>query len=277
LNKQKPISISCMHGVALLDQLTAYHITLPAEKMTASKLHQIFWINKQAVDLMKDMRYMPAAALLSQGIAKLEAFVDETNATALHMSLIDCDYQEYQQPQGTQFAAQIIPISSHPIVNAGETLNPYQLCVAASSLMALTPQLHDENIFGSESQHSKLSCILYYNMGLCFQLHALSGSRRASSYLRDAHLSYQTALGLLDEGSQEFSDMQLELALLNNFGHLHYSVLNMEATATCLERMQFILCDITDDGDEPVPEDLQCFYLNLIHNENLQLRAAPVA
>ena len=228
-------------------------------------------MNKQSISLMSQGEYLKAASFMNEAITKLESALE-----SIALEGDDIDFHKERGPQEVSLLdAAMVPLPSPLQVSAHDAQSPYHLHCAAASFFPNRGSISDKEFFQSVCDQDKVICILNYNLGLCLLLYAISSGK--TSQLNDASLAFQVALGVVNETSQKLSDCQLELAVLNNYGHAQFSLRKLTNVATCLERMQFILADLTDDGDLPLAPALKIFYLNLVYNQMLKNRPAPAA
>ncbi|KAL7566809.1 hypothetical protein ACA910_019398 [Epithemia clementina (nom. ined.)] len=139
----------------------------------------------------------------------------------------------------------------------------------------------------AEHNVNLVSAVLLYNYGLC--LHMQGYATGCEAKLEDASLAYEMALGLLglagaDESTnfeqqqqQQSSVFLLELALLNNFGHIHMYFMSTRQVHECLRRMHYILFGATHGWAMRIPHEMSCFAHNVLFNASQHIRPAPVA
>eukprot|EP00522_Entomoneis_paludosa_P018428 CAMPEP_0172455904 /NCGR_PEP_ID=MMETSP1065-20121228/12989_1 /TAXON_ID=265537 /ORGANISM="Amphiprora paludosa, Strain CCMP125" /LENGTH=207 /DNA_ID=CAMNT_0013208429 /DNA_START=103 /DNA_END=723 /DNA_ORIENTATION=+ len=95
-----------------------------------------------------------------------------------------------------------------------------------------------------EYANNLLYCLLFYNLGLARQLQGLTQGQDIS--LTTALQAYETALGLLGDLERDPFVQTLELAILNNCGHVHYQLFQTQHVHSCLRLMKNTLCEITN-------------------------------
>ena len=245
-----------------------------------NRVMAIVQANNAAVSLLMDMRLRLAAKLLNRAISDVQAFSLEDGMDEGEEPGDDgCDCMDLELPFRASRLPSKVRIRAIPIP-VPQTIDK---CTSLSSYLpywkALVLDLpHDEQgnseLFQTEDEQSLLACIMFYNLGLCFQFSALSlGKEKCWS---KSLVSYEAALGLLGR-SEDSSLVLLELALLNNSGYIYQTLFDSTSAESSLDQMRLIFDDITECGEEPLPTNLTCFFLNAEHNENLSSRAAPMA
>lgn len=182
---------------------------------------------------------------------------------------------EYLPPQSRHDADHDHTTSTFSIYRCAMKLVPTEKYLNNADLSCLTH--HNFNL---------VSAVLLYNYGLC--LHIQGQASGCETKLEDASLAYEMALSLLglvgsnngDDSAaiqHSSSSLLLELALLNNFAHIHLFFLSTKQVHECLRRMHFILFGATQGWAMRIPQELSCFAHNVLFNASQHTRPAPAA
>lgn len=154
-----------------------------------------------------------------------------------------------------------------------------------TNAMEVVPYLDSRLLRGwtEEDLLDLVTCALLYNLGLC--LHVVGIMQGKETQLGQALVTYELALKLLassrwqDQHQQHYHPphVLLELALLNNCGHIHCHFYDLQQFEFCLFRMQMKLSQATNQWKDHIPTPLNCFGMNLIHNSKQLERPSPAA
>ncbi|KAL7578781.1 hypothetical protein ACA910_016006 [Epithemia clementina (nom. ined.)] len=133
------------------------------------------------------------------------------------------------------------------------------------------------------SDYKLICCILLFNCGL--SLHLRGVSTESEAFLKKALVTYETALDLVDSSAMIIGQggrcliHLLEVALLNNMGHIHNSLVATVPTQECLKRLLTALQTIGVDDNNEVDQNplLHLFSFNIVCNERNFARPAPAA
>ena len=256
-----------------------HHIQVPNELSQDTMSDQVLLANENAICCIHTKNYNAAAALLAEGMAIVEQ--EYRNRKVAHGEFLDAtnkmmDCEEASRLEAEDFDA-IAMSSCKPSkenhVHPGGDVSPYVMYCNAFEIPR-DVLLNRRRAQGDEDYH--FTCgILLYNYGLSLHLQGIS--QGIEDNLEEALFSYEMALGLVAlAGRRPLVDM-LELALLNNCGHIHRFFLSTSQVHICLERMQALLQHVTNGWSEVLPEALASFAFNLIYNAPQYARPAPAA
>ncbi|KAL7559544.1 hypothetical protein ACA910_005173 [Epithemia clementina (nom. ined.)] len=137
--------------------------------------------------------------------------------------------------------------------------------------------LEDREILSSPARCHFIASSLFYNKALCYHLQGLMHGRDAD--FEEPLFNYNVAWGILsDFPTPNPPKLLLELSLLNNKGHVHYRLVDVMETETCLDRMDTLLAEFQYDGRSCIPPPLAHFAQNLSHNrQQLTTLLLPMA
>ena len=274
----------------------------------------ILFLNEKATFLIGAMNYKSAARLLHEGIAMLEkehnfesdsdleegpsSSSQEGDCRMMNVdATIEGTVSPLEEPQSVVvavepslefFGSPSSSSSSSCTPNMKDDPSPFSMYRRAMKLVPTAASqnvdLHDLAMYDV----NLVSAVLLYNYGLC--LHIQGHAMGSENKLEDASLAYEMALGLLslvthppttpttDGGSASSTSVfLLELALLNNYGHIHMHFLSTKQVHECLRRMHFILFGATQGWATRIPQEMSCFAHNVLFNASQHIRPAPMA
>ena len=233
---------------------------------------KVLMTNEKAIGFIHTMNYNAAAALLAEGMAMIEQEYRRNDGlvTRSDVDLMECD--KYPNLHTVNFDSMSLGPSikcENGDVVVGDNVNPFVMYPNALMIP------HEVASSTSEEDYHFVCSILLYNYGLSLHLHGLSHG--SEEYLEDALLSYEMALGLVALAGKRPLVSMLELALLNNCGHIHSFFMTTNQVHACLERMQLLLQSLTNGWSQSLPEALASFAFNLVYNAPQYARPAPAA
>ena len=131
----------------------------------------------------------------------------------------------------------------------------------------------------TEEEWTRISTAVLFNLALCFHLQGIDDVRVRDECFREANVYYLMAFGLLDPTSTHDADIRLTLAVLNNRGNLCSYFQDLMEGQECVNDLRFALEYLMNDGPPNVisPEDFGLYVKNIVYNERMSARAAPVA
>lgn len=285
----------------------------------------VYTINRDAIIFLKEGEFSCAAALLKQGIAWVRGYVSGDLAFRERFASIDfsvpirlelvkesiCPTENFSASQvdvsPVQIFAHAVNIApapnrqrgifiqnrtdiniNHNNNNNNNNIENHQgnfhrngnhlLQDDMSSLQSDDPRV--------ENSCALLSCMLIYNLGLCFQLAATKVNHQARGTIEaNFHLAlgkYNAARGivnLLNNVANTAGPVLeiMKLALLNNCLHIHYHFVRLEDAQRCLELMQQLILQLNDQVINSEAQAIQIFVNNLRHNAAQHRRASPSA
>lgn len=270
----------------------------------------IFHLNEKATFLIGTMNYQSAAELLQEGIDTLEndynmetndhgddLTVERHNKTNQCEVMMDEGSQQHEQGALNRYDhyrhhPQHVVVAVEPSLEANadhDDVISFFFIYRRTMKLALTERYLNNADLSYLTHHNVnlLSAVLFYNYGLC--LHIQGQASGCETKLEDASLAYEMALSVLglvesNDGDESFAAAQqpstvllLELALLNNLGHIHLFFSITKQAHLCLRRMHFILFGATQGWTLRIPQDLSCFAHNVLFNASQHTRPAPAA
>ena len=252
-----------------LFRLTKYYQSIPfrCQNSVVTMISSLVQINEKAISLIRDDQdYDGAASLLRQAITQMESSSFEFDESF-----------EREVPEGRVIIGALAPVSPPAGVMDQHVFSLYtnamtivQQAKADTRTSTLHPPAQD-----SDDVYSLLFCILFYNLGLSLHLQGLSSGKDV--HLRSALAAYSTAIGASGELDREPFVFVMDLALLNNCGHVHHIFLERREFHSCLRLMKSTIGDITHNWTRPVPKQVSSFSHNILMNCQHHLRPAPVA
>ncbi|KAL7575483.1 hypothetical protein ACA910_020069 [Epithemia clementina (nom. ined.)] len=295
------MQISCQQPIATAHAIQ-HHEPLETTMETESHSHvgcvdhhanSIVYLNHKAIVVMRKGRYSEAARLLQMALDRIDP-----ESEKMEDYDDDEEYGNYdindddEDDEFLNFVLEAVPLTPPPSVRWQEEVKPFLLLDRALAVLPLAPSttrlhsqsspsptalLEDRDILSSPERCHFLACVLLYNKALCSHLQGLEGGRSAD--FEDSLMNYNMAVGIMsDFFTSNPSKLLLELALLNNKGHVHYDLVDLEETQRCLDRMDTLLADYRYGAQSPVPSALIHFAQNLIHNRRqMTTRLPPVA
>mmetsp|Transcript_34523 Transcript_34523/g.71877 ORF Transcript_34523/g.71877 Transcript_34523/m.71877 type:complete len:285 (-) Transcript_34523:181-1035(-) len=275
----------------------------------------VMTMNRDAINFMRAKEYSSASGLLKQGIAWVRGYIRGDRAITERFEGGDFDppkleLQAIEHVEQSEFSpveiyANAIGIVSPAMIRQqqlqqlleqhqreGGENNPTMNHIIMQHHRAQQRMVMDDRDSLSsdprvENTSALLSCILIYNLGLCFQLAAEQGRRRVDGTLRMAVGKYEAARGIADllhhanninnniHGGLAFSI--LKLAILNNCFHIHYHFVKIQEAQICLDQMQQTMLGLPNHVIENEAPSIQFFFSNIRHNIQQHTRASPSA
>lgn len=135
----------------------------------------------------------------------------------------------------------------------------------------------DAGSSGDDSQEgncAKVVLVLFYNLGLTFQLWAAKDN--LSGHATGALGFYRSAMEMIPLASLKNRDVLAVLALANNLGCVCLGLVDYEGASSCLAMIDFVY-QATNATRILSEEDSIFFYMTTFVNQTLQLCAAPTA
>lgn len=123
---------------------------------------------------------------------------------------------------------------------------------------------------------SRATAVVVYNLALAFHLRGLSGLDQEKN-LRSALKLYKVAFGTLFDQGGCHSDFEkiISLAILNNKGHIHWELFEMESVKDCMNWIKSLLHSCYE---EESTTDLRAFsFIVVLWECQLGLPASPAA
>lgn len=231
---------------------------------------KVLQINEKAITLIHTMKYNAAALLLAEGMALIEqGHRKSERRNNVSDCIMDCEDGQLLHAVDFDEMCKGSPTALHVDFLLGDNVNPFAMYVNALTIprdVAASPR---------EDDYHFLCSILMYNYGLSLHLHGLAHG--SEDHIDDALMAYEMALGLVGLAGPRPLVHMLELALLNNCGHIHSFFMNTEDVQNCLERMQALLQSLTNGWSQLLPVALSSFAFNLVYNAPQYARPAPAA
>lgn len=183
-------------------------------------LPDICMLNRRAIELMRLRIFHLAEDLLDHGIYLLEAkYCDSTKSK-------DCNQGPFSTHHNVCSSAvrmasvSIVPGFSSFVVGSKQD-SSFAMYDKAFDILPV-PATSSSGL--SRSDASLSLCVFYYNLGLCYRMSSLPSTTKVVSgrELEHSLLAYEMAYDYLQESSPDADLPQrvLELALLNNLGHM---------------------------------------------------------
>ncbi|KAL7570651.1 hypothetical protein ACA910_014925 [Epithemia clementina (nom. ined.)] len=230
---------------------------------------QVLRTNEKAIYLIRSMDYNAAAALLSECMAVIEHEHQKCDKHGCDDYTLGCETcTDLQSVNFEEMSNSSFP-SIKGDVFIGDNVNPFVMYGNALTI----PQ--DVASSSREDDYHFVCSILLYNYGLSLHLYGLAYG--SEEHLEDALLSYEMSLGLVGLAGRRPLVHMVELALLNNCGHIHSFFMATSQVHICLERMQTLLQSLTNGWSQVLPEALASFAFNLVYNAPQYARPAPAA
>lgn len=255
-----------------LDHKILSHLSkLSFDLRFADMTDKVVQTNEKAINLIHTTNYNAAALLLAEGMALIEQ--ERRKSERYRCSRSDCcmDCEDSPKLRPVNFD-EMCEGSSNTLTGdfvVGDNVNPFAMYGNALTIprdVAASPR---------EDDYHFVCSILMYNYGLSLHLHGLAHG--SEDHLDDALLAYEMALGLVELAGPKPLVHMLELALLNNCGHIHSFFMSTTHVHNCLERMQTLLQSLTNGWSQVLPGALASFAFNLVYNAPQYARPAPAA
>ena len=244
-------------------------------------------INMRAIDLMRWTMFSQAEDLLDQGIEYLETNSCQEQRVCRNAS----------RPMIRDDAC-TIRLESAAVVHPATTFAVGSKQDSAFAMYDRAFGVSSANISGSSllpkltySDYNLLLCVFHYNLGLCYRLASLASQRARVPWdeLAKSLFAYEMAYNYLQDVMQDEhpSIWLLELALLNNMGHIYCLLWDTEEALFRLGQMKVILEEDQllhrlCQNQHPqhvafIDEDISLFSCNVNYNESMLAGIPPPA
>jgi len=138
------------------------------------------------------------------------------------------------------------------------------------------PEGTKEELLFCRENISRATAVIVYDLALAYHLRGLSGLDQEEN-LRSALKLYKVAFGTLFDQGGCHSDFEkiISLAILNNKGHIHWELFEMESVKDCMNWIKSLLHSCYEEGSTT---DLRAFsFIVVLWECQLGLPASPAA
>jgi tetratricopeptide (TPR) repeat protein len=126
-----------------------------------------------------------------------------------------------------------------------------------------------------EGQHCATT-VLFYNMGLAYQLLGMEDISSQRKNLRKAMKVYQMAAAILEKSGDEANDL-ICLAVSNNMGHIFSHFCETQDSQRCLDCLLAVLNNIQDSKVKIRVDEFRAFQTNIMMMHGQSALAAAAA
>ncbi|KAL7572479.1 hypothetical protein ACA910_000307 [Epithemia clementina (nom. ined.)] len=232
-------------------------------------------INRRAIELMRFKLFNLAEDLLDEGIKYLEATYHESHDDCMG----GCDPACLSTPTVRLETTALVPRVSTFIVGSKQD-SSFAMFEKAFQIVPT-----GTSCYLPESDASLLLSVFHYNLGLCYRLSGLASRATmiAGDELEKSLFSYEVAYNFLQESAHhgQPSSRLLELALLNNMGHMCCLLWDTQEALFRLGQIKVLLdeCLLYCHRHQHLSgaDDIMVFSCNVNYNESMLAGLPPPA